>query len=133
MFSLDTPIILNPMPQSGGNGGFPPVQNNRPLANPSQGPGKPAPKPKAAKASPSPVQAAPVRTYPKPAAWKERRIALCERHHARFLTWKAAESAKLQSWREAQPGYDRSKALQDAYTAKLRQAVRERLALRQAA
>ena len=113
--SLDMPRAV-----TGGGGLIPPV-DSRPFARPGDLP-QPAPQaPRALNLSHVPAPQRPaVPSYPKPAAWVDKRIALCASHHIRFLAWRKANTARMQAWVEAQPGYDPTQAYVEAYNRRIR-------------
>lgn len=116
MFSLDAPLMV---PATGGNG-LPPITPPLPYARgDANDPSKRKPAPKTVpQNNVSPL--IPHKPYPKPRVWVEKRIALCVKHHAAFCHTRREFGAKLQAWRESQPGYDAVRIAQERYMAKLR-------------
>lgn len=112
MFDLNSPV----KPAAGGFGGLPPITPSKPFARPGGSNNQPQ-----HNNSPPVI---PTAKYPKPAAWVEKRVQLCARHHIRWLKWRAANIARLQAWVKSQPDYDESFALASAHASKIRNAFR---------
>jgi hypothetical protein len=114
MFTLDKPLVIAPL--AGGYGSKPPIKDSRPFARPDSG------KDNTARLNQSPVIAKPV-TYSK-TALTEKRIIKCEQHHARFLKWRKANTARLRAWVLSQPDYNESWELRSKYESRIRNAFR---------
>lgn len=122
MLTLD----LEPVkPATGGNGRLPPTIPPLPFKRPdgANNGSNPAPQNNQPPVIPA-RHVAP--SYPKPKAWVEKRIALCESHHQRFIAWRKANTAKLQAWSAANSPFDSREIAAQRYSAKLRAAVQAR-------